>query len=76
MTESIGINGWELILMEHDKRWRRIRNKSPVPIGIACPNRRLSGWEQTPKGKYFVLRNVDGFLMKFSEAQIKKILEP
>ena len=51
---------WTMIVQEYGRRQRqRVRN-IVQPTTIPTPNRRLSGWEDAPKGRYLVLRNVDG----------------
>jgi hypothetical protein len=67
---------WTLIVQEYDRRQRRKVRNIAQPTTIAAPNRRLSDWEDTPKGRHLVLRNVDRTLMRLSETSVNRLLKP
>lgn len=54
----------------------RQRQAKTIPnyVGTPLPNSKLSGWEDTPRGRQFVLRNVDRDLMRFSEKAVVRIV--
>jgi hypothetical protein len=72
-SNSIEAFDWTLIAWEYHRRQERRLRDIVQPSFIPCPNRRLSGWEDTPKGRVLVLRNVDRVLMRMSEKTVMRL---
>jgi hypothetical protein len=70
---DLSASDWTLIVWEYHSRQRlRLRGIEQSSF-IPSPNRRLPGCEDTPKGRFLVLRNVDRELMKMSEKTVNRI---
>ena len=69
-SRFIKASDWALIVWEYHRRQERRLRDIVQPSFIPCPNRRLSAWEDTPKGRVLVLRNVDRVLMRMKEKTV------
>jgi hypothetical protein len=59
----------------HEKQRKYRRQTGDMrPYQVPIPNRKRSHWEDTPSGRRFVLRNVDGVLMTVKESTLKHIV--
>ena len=72
-SSSIEASDWMLVVREYHRRQEHHLRDIVQPSYIPCPNRRLSGWEDTPKGRVLVLRNVDRVLMRMSEKTVRRL---
>lgn len=61
---------WTMIVQEYYLRHERKARDIVQPTTINSPDRKLAGWENTHRGRYFVLRNVDRVLMRLSEGTV------
>jgi hypothetical protein len=70
--------GWNRAWAPLCDRYFAVRHRQakaiPNYVGTPLPNSKLSGWEDTPWGRQFVLRNVDRDLMRFSEKAVERIV--
>ena len=72
-SSSIEASDWILVVWEYHRRQEHHLRDIVQPSYIPCPNHRLSGWEDTPKGRVLVLRNVDRVLMRMSEKTVMRL---
>ncbi len=72
-SSSIEASDWTLIVWEYHRRQENRLRDVVQPSYIPCPNRRLSGWEYSPKGRVLVLMNVDRVLMRMSEKTVRRL---
>jgi Uncharacterized protein conserved in bacteria (DUF2314) len=66
---------WQSLVEYYFRRQHKHQQGYPEPYAVNTPNRRLSGWENTYKGRHFVLRNVDRELWRVPEKTVKRIWE-
>jgi hypothetical protein len=66
---------WEGLVELYDRRQHKRQQGYPEPYTVDKPNRQLSTWESTFKGRHFVLRNVNRELWRIPEKTIRRILK-
>jgi Uncharacterized protein conserved in bacteria (DUF2314) len=66
---------WQGLVEYYDRRQHRRQRGYPEPYSVNIPSRQLSRWENTYKGRHFVLRNVDRELWRIPESTVKRIWE-
>lgn len=65
---------WQTLVEYYVRRQHKRQAGHREPYTVSKPNRRLSAWENTYKGRHFVLRNVDRELWRVPESTFNRIL--
>jgi Uncharacterized protein conserved in bacteria (DUF2314) len=66
---------WRALVDYYDRRQHRCQRGYPEPYTVNIPNRHLSRWENSYKGRHFVLRNVDRELWRIPDKTVRRIWE-